>query len=190
MGVWWCGVWMGLISYPLSPCGGDWGGGCSVFTGRSCTHTTSLTCSQKGNEVWREWKKGMCPSSNVKHQVTGSGQEEAFEDDPLLPVLGWTRQSIQAGQGCGEGSQVPPEGPGVHADLIWAKRTMESAGGSASVLPGSISVQTARVDWLHPNRPKNTDNSLVHNKLNRHSLPMKTLGWTYPVLSNLWPNSK
>lgn len=103
----------------------------------------------------------MCPSSNVKHQVTGSGQGEAFEDDPLLPVLGWTQQSIQAGQGCGEGSQVPPEGPGDHADLIWAKRTMESAGGSASVLPGCISVQTARIHWLHPNRQKNTDNSLV-----------------------------
>lgn len=114
--------------------------------------------------------KEMEPWSKMEHQVAGSGQE-AFEADPLCAgmalLIDWARDGR-------EGSQVPPEAPQTTQIYNGQEGEWSRLGPSPTAL-SHFTVQTARVIWLHPNKQANTANSLVHNKLDRHNLHMKTL---------------
>ncbi|KAK1904830.1 Chromatin structure-remodeling complex protein RSC3 [Dissostichus eleginoides] len=80
-----------------------------------------------------------------------------------------TDSAIDRARNVGEGSQVPPESLQTTQIYYWR--------GPSLAAPSHITAQTARVYWLHPNKQANTDNSLVHNTLNRHH--MRTIGRSY-----------
>ncbi|GLD59345.1 uncharacterized protein AKAME5_002892500 [Lates japonicus] len=117
---------MGVISHPLSPCG-RLGRRLMQITGRSCTHSTSLTCSQKGNGVWREWERKctLRPKWNTRWQEVGRRPLK------LTPGLcaGMASAIDPARDGRG-GEPAAPRGPTDHADLLWARRTAAESDGA------------------------------------------------------------
>ena len=88
-----------------------------------------------------------------------------------------TASAIDPARDGREGSQVPPEGLRTRQFYYeWVGQRTQF--GLRPAAPGYITVKTTRVNWLHPNKRANTDDSLVDKKLNRHILPIKTLGRT------------
>lgn len=161
---------MGLTSYPLSPCGRL--GRRLKSVRREELHILNvLNLFAEGQRSAEGMEKGMYPWTKMKHQVTGSGQEQAFEDDPLLPVQGWTRQSIQA-RDAGRGARCPRR--------AWRPRSSNMGEGDNGVswVLGLGALVVSVIRWpastgciLKGRRTQTT--VWLHNKLHRHSLPMK-----------------
>ncbi len=133
-------------------------------------HVLNLFVEGQRRVAGTERKCTLCPKWNTRWQEVGRRPLK------LTPGLcAETASAIDLARDGREGSQVPPEGLQT-TQIYYGRRGERSRLGPSLTAPSHITVQTARVNWLHPNKQANTDNSLVLNKLNRHILHMKTLG--------------
>lgn len=128
---WWClcDVWVGLISHPVSACG-RLGRRLKEITGRSCTSSMSLTCSEKGNRGWRDWK-GNAP---FDRNGTPGGRKGAggLWSWPLVSALGWPQHSIQP-EMAGRGARCPQRAFRPHRSIMVEAERL--GWGSAPLLP-------------------------------------------------------
>lgn len=151
------------------------------ITGRSSTSFMSLTCSEKGNGGWSEWK-GNVPF--VRNGTPG-GRKWAggLWNWPLVSALGWPLRSIWP-EMAGSRARCPQRACGPRRSIMGEEES-GVGWGPAPTTPSHIAAQTARVNWLHPNKQANTDNSLVHNKQARSSYENFRKGFHCRMLSNL-----
>lgn len=123
-----------------------------------------------------QWRvKGMERKSSLRPKWNTRWQEVGRRPLNLTPGLcAGMALLIDSARDGREGSQVPPEAP--QTTQIYNGQGGEwTRPGPSSTALSHIAVQTARVIWLHPYKKANTENSLVHNKLNRQNLHMETL---------------
>lgn len=169
----WCGVRMGLLHHPLSLCG-RLRRRPKEITGRSCTGFMSLTRSEKGNRGWRGWK-GNVPF--VRNGTPG-GKKWAggLWRGSLVSALGWPLRSIRpdmAGRRARCSQRAGRPRRSIMGEEEWSQL------GLSPTAPTHITVQTARVNWLYPNKQANTENSLVSSYENFRK------GFHCRMLSNL-----
>lgn len=133
-----CCICVGLISHPLSACG--WlGRRQQEITGRSCTGSMSLTCSEKGNGGWGlERKCTYRPIWNTRWQEVGRRPLKLTPG--LFAEMASTIDLASDGR---EESQVPPQGP--QTTQIYYRRRGESRLVPRLTAPGHF-----KVNWLHP----------------------------------------
>lgn len=133
-------------------------------------HVLNLFVEGQRSAEGEERKCTLRPKWNTRWQEVGRRPLK------LTPGLcAGMASAIDPARDGGEASHVPPEGPQT-TQIYYGRGGQQSQLGLRPTALCYITVQTARVNWLQPNKKANTDNSLVHNKLNRHILRMKTLG--------------